>query len=195
MKLKLVFIALSIMGLSSCNSSPAQAGNQGGMTGNPPEKALVVYFSWGGNTRTVAKNMGEITNAEVFELLPAIPYTRDRHEIEEVAKREVREGYQPPLKEMPQNLAQYDVIYVGSPCWFTTIAPPVATFMAKAELSGKTVVPFMTHGGNRMGRSVEDMKRLAPKANVTEGLPISESRVAQSKEEITTWLRKNNLIK
>lgn len=195
MKFKLIIIALSIMNLSSCNSSPAQASNQGEVTQNPPEKSLVVYFSWGGNTRTVAKNIGEITNADVFELLPATPYTRDRDEIEEVAKREVREGFQPPLKGMPQNLAQYDVIYVGSPCWFETMAPPVATFMATAELSGKTVVPFMTHGGNRMGRSVEDMKRLAPKAKITEGLPISGSRVAQSKEEITIWLRKNKLIK
>lgn len=195
MKLKLIFMALSIMGLSSCCSSSAQAGNQEAAVSNSPQKALVVYFSWGGNTRTVAKNIGEIANAEVFELLPAIPYTRDRDEIEEVAKREVREGVQPPLKALPENLEQYDVIYVGSPCWFTTIAPPVATFMATAELSGKTIVPFMTHGGNRMGKSVEDMKRLAPKANVTEGLPISESRIAQSKEEITIWLRKNNLIK
>lgn len=194
MKIKLLYILLSVIGLGSCGSSPAKASNQAAGADTLPEKALVVYFSWGGNTRTVANQIGEITGAEVFELLPATPYTRDRDVIEEVAKREVREGYQPPLEALPANLEQYDVIYVGSPCWFATIAPPVATFMVTAQLSGKKIVPFMTHEGSRMGRSIEDMKQLAPKANITEGLSIIGSRVAQSEEQITVWLKKNNLI-
>ena len=188
MKAKILCMLLSAIGLSSCGSSTAQVST-------PPEKALVVYFTWGGNTRTAANEIGGITGSEVFDLQLATPYTRDRDEIEEVAKREVRDGVQPKLKALPENLKQYDVIYVGSPCWFATIAPPVATFLATAELSGKTIVPFMTHGGSRMGKSISDIKRLAPKAKVTEGLPISESRVAQSKDEITAWLKKNNLIK
>lgn len=188
MKAKILCMLLSAIGLSSCGSSTAQVNT-------PPEKALVVYFSWGGNTRTAANEIGGITGSEVFELQLATPYTRDRDEIEEVAKQEVHDGVQPKLKALPENLKQYDVIYVGSPCWFATIAPLVATFLATAELSGKTIVPFMTHGGSRMGKSIDDIKRLAPKAIVTEGLPISESRVAQSKDEITAWLKKNNLIK
>lgn len=187
MKAKILCMLLTAIGLSSCGSSTAQVNT-------PPEKALVVYFSWGGNTRTAANEIGGITGSEVFELQLATPYTRDRDEIEEVAKQEVHDGVQPKLKALPENLKQYDVIYVGSPCWFATIAPLVATFLATAELSGKTIVPFMTHGGSRMGKSIDDIKRLAPKAIVTEGLPISESRVAQSKDEITAWLKKNNLI-
>lgn len=179
---------LSATGLSNCASSTAQVST-------PPEKALVVYFSWGGNTRTVANEIAEITGGKVFELQLATPYTRDRDKIEEVAQREVRDGVQPKLKTLPENLEQYDVIYVGSPCWFATIAPPVATFLATANLAGKTIVPFMTHGGSRMGKSISDIKRLAPKAKVTEGLPISESHVTQSKDEITAWLKKGNLIK
>lgn len=194
MRIKFFNLLLAAMCLSGCNSTSMKANN-------PPEKALVVYFSWGGNTREVAKQFGEITGADVFELLPEKPYTRLRYAkdgvdgIEEVAEREVKEGYQPKLKALPDNLEQYDVIYVGSPCWFNTIAPPVATFLATAELSGKTIVPFITHGGSRMGKSIDDIKHLVPKANVTEGLPISESRVKQAKGEITTWLKKSNLIK
>lgn len=194
MKIKLLYMLLTVVGLSSCSSNPVKAAN-------PPEKALVVYFSWGGNTREVAKQIGEITGSELFELLPEKPYTRLRYGsngvdgIEEVAEREVKEGFQPKLKSLPDNLDQYDAIYVGSPCWFNTIAPPVATFLATAKLSGKTIIPFMTHGGSRMGKSIDDIKRLVPDANVTEGLPISQSRVSQAKKEITTWLKKNNLIK
>lgn len=185
---------LTVVGLSSCNSNPGKAAN-------PPEKALVVYFSWGGNTREVAKQIGVVTASGLFELLPEKAYTRLRYGsngvdgIEEVAEREVKEGFQPELKSLPDNLDQYDAIYVGSPCWFNTIAPPVATFLATAGLSGKTIIPFMTHGGSRMGKSIDDIKRLVPDANVTEGLPISESRVPQVKKEIATWLRKHNLIK
>lgn len=72
---------LSVTGLSNCASSTAQVNA-------PPEKALVVYFSWGGNTRTVANEIAEITGSEVLELQLATPYIRDRDEIEEVAKRE-----------------------------------------------------------------------------------------------------------
>lgn len=194
MKMIWLYFLLAVIGLNSCNSTLIKANN-------PPKKALVVYFSWGGNTREVAKQIGEITKSKVFELLPVKPYTCLRYGkngvegIEEVAKREVKEGYQPRLKALPDNLEQYDVIYVGSPCWFYTIAPPVATFLATAKLSGKTVVPFMTHGGSRMGKGVDDIKRLASKANVTEGLPISENHVKQAKNEISIWLKKNKLIK
>lgn len=188
MKTKILCMLLSVIGLSSCGSSTA-------LGSTPPEKALVVYFSWGGNTRTAANKIGEITGSEVFELQPTQPYTRNREEIEEVAKQEVQDGVQPKLKALPENLEQYDVIILGSPCWFATIAPPVATFLTTADLTGKTIVPFMTHGGSRMGKSIDDIKRLAPKANITEGLPLSGSRVSQSKDEIMAWLKKNNLIK
>lgn len=160
------------------------------LSGDAKAKALIVYFSWGGNTRVLAKQMAELVGADLFELVPAEPYTRNRDEIEEVSEREIREGYQPKLAAMPENLEQYDVIYVGSPCWFATIAPPVASFLATADLEGKVVAPFMTHEGSRMGRSIADIKRLAPKARVTEGLPVYGSRVEQAEAEIKAWLKK-----
>lgn len=194
MIMKLLYMILPVAGLCGCGSSPATAASQPENATNTPPKALVVYYSWGGNTRTVARQIAEITGADIFELQPATPYTRDRDQIEHIAEREVRAGYQPPLAAMPADLEPYDVIYVGSPCWFATIAPPVATFMATAQLSGKKIVPFITHEGSRMGRSVEDLKKLSPKALVTPGLPIVGSRAGQSQAQITDWLRKNNLI-
>lgn len=191
MKTKFYCLLLSVVGLGSCNSVGAQKQAQ---TNNIKSgKALVVYFSWGGNTRTVAKQIAEITGAGLFELLPAEPYTRNRDEIEEVAKREVREGVRPELKALPENMEQYDVIYIGSPCWFNTFAPPVRTFLSTVNLSGKKIVPFMTHGGSRMGQSVQEIRELAPRADVTEGLAIYGSRATQAKAEITAWLKKNDL--
>lgn len=193
MRTKLLCLLLSVIGLCSCGSTSAQKQSQ---TSNAtPGKSLVVFFSWGGNTRAVAEKIGHLTGAEGFELKLAVPYTTDRDEIEEVAKREVRDKYKPELTSLPQNMEQYDVIYIGSPCWFNTFAPPVRTFLSTVNLSGKKVVPFMTHGGNRMGQSVQEIRNLAPKANVTEGLAIRESNATNAENEISAWLKKHNLIK
>lgn len=192
MRTKLLCLLLSVIGLCGCNSTNAQKQAQ---TNNIKSgKSLVVFFSWGGNTRAVAEKIGQLTGADVFELKLKIPYTTDRDGIEEVAKREVRDKHKPELASLPENMEQYDVVYIGSPCWFNTFAPPVRTFLSKVDLSGKKVVPFMTHGGSRMGQSVQETRNLAPKADVTEGLAIRESNTANAENEIAAWLKKHNLI-
>lgn len=193
MRTKLLYLLLSIIGLCSCGSTSAQKQTQA--TDAKPGKSLVVFFSWGGNTRAVAERIGLLTGADGFELKLAVPYTTDRDEIEEVAKREVRDKYKPKLASFPKNIEQYDVIYIGSPCWFNTFAPPVRTFLSTVDLSGKKIVPFMTHGGSRMEQSVQEIRNLAPKAEVTEGLAIRESTASNAENEISAWLKKHNLIK
>lgn len=193
MKTKFLCLLLSVIGLCSCNSIHAQKQSQINNVGSG--KSLVVFFSWGGNTRAVAKEISLLTGADEFELKPAVPYTTNRDEIEEVAKREVRDKYKPRLASLPQNMEQYDVIYIGSPCWFNTFAPPVRTFLSTVDLSGKKIVPFMTHGGSRMGQSMQEIRKLAPEADITEGLAIRESNVTDAENEISAWLKDHNLIK
>ncbi|MCE8621481.1 flavodoxin [Bacteroides fragilis] len=193
MKTKFLCLLLSVIGLCSYSSASAQKQFQ---TSNVKSgKSLVVFFSWGGNTRAVAKEISLLTGADGFELKPAVPYTTNRDEIEEVAKREVRDKYKPRLASLPQNMEQYDVIYIGSPCWFNTFAPLVRTLLSTVDLSGKKIVPFMTHGGSRMGQSVQEIRRLAPEADITEGLAIRESNVTDAENEISAWLKDHNLIK
>lgn len=193
MRTKFIYLLLSLIGLCNCNSTSAQKQSQA--TDAKPGKSLVVFFSWGGNTRAVAKKIVHLTGADLFELKLKVPYTTDRDEIEEVAKREVHDKYKPELASLPKDIEQYDVIYIGSPCWFNTFAPPVRTFLSTVDLSGKKIVPFMTHGGSRMGQSVQEIRNLTPKAEVTEGLAIRESIVNNAESEISAWLKKHNLIK
>lgn len=87
------------------------------------------------------------------------------------------------------------MIYIGSPCWFNTFAPPIRTLLSTVDLSGKKIVPFMTHGGSRMGQSVQEIRKLTPEADITEGLAIRESNVTDAKNEISAWLKDHNLIK
>ncbi len=111
------------------------------------------------------------------------------------AKKEINDNYKPALKTKVKDIDKYDVIFVGSPCWWATIAPPVATFLSNYNLSGKTIIPFMTHEGSRMGHSENDIKALCPKSNVLKGLPIRGSQVKQAEEDVMKWLEKIEMLK
>lgn len=169
------------------DAEPAAAGDR--LNRLEGKKALVVYFSYTGNTRALARQIHESVGGDLFELEPATPYSQDYKTVERQGKEEVETGYQPPLKATVDNLASYDVIYVGTPIWWYTIAPPVATFLARPDLSGKTIVPFCTHGGYGAGRSLDDIKKLAPGSNVTEELVLSGADRYDARE-IKEWLQK-----
>ena len=152
-------------------------------------KVLVAYFSHSGNTREVARQISEATGGDLFEIVPATPYPTEYRAVVDQGKKEIEAGVRPALKNPVGDLSQYDVIFVGSPCWWATIAPPVATFLTSCDLAGKTVVPFMTHEGSRMGRSEEDIRKLCPKSQVPDGLPVRGGAVGSSKDAVEKWVR------
>ena len=193
MKTKFLCLLLSVIGLCSCNSTNAQKQSQ--INNAKSGKSLVVFFSWGGNTRIVAEQIARQAGADLFELQPKVPYTSDNNELEELAKQQVQDKYKPELVSLPQNLEQYDIIYIGSPCWFATFAPPVRTFLVAADLTGKKVMPFMTHAGSGSGKSVREIREIAPKADVADGLAVYGTDAANAGKEISTWLKKNQVTK
>lgn len=160
-----------------------------------PKKILVAYFSHSGNTRFVANQIKNATDGDIFEIQPVKAYPQDYQTVVDQAKREINSNYKPALKTKVSNISQYDVIFIGSPNWWSTIAPPVATFLSSYNLEGKTIVPFMTHEGTRMGHSVSDIKKLCPKSKVLEGLPIRGGEVGRSRSDVVKWLREIKMIK
>ena len=104
-------------------------------------------------------------------------------------------GVRPALKGRLPDVGAYDVIFVGSPCWWSTVAPPVATFLADCDWAGKTVVPFMTHEGSRMGRSEEDIRKLCAGATLLGGLPLRGGAVKDSRDAVRKWVQGLNLTK
>lgn len=147
-------------------------------------KRLVVYYSWSGNTREVARQIQKATGADLFEIVPARPYPDGYRAVVEQAKKEIKAGVHPELKTNLASPAEYDVIFVGSPNWWSTLAPPVATFLASHDLAGKTVVPFMTHGGGGLGHSVRDIQLLCPGAVVLKGLSVYGEEAGGSQKEV-----------
>ena len=153
------------------------------------KKVLVAYFSHSGNTREMARQIAEATNGDLFEIVPQSAYPAQYDAVTAQAKREIGRGYRPALKGRLPDIGAYDVVFVGSPCWWATIAPPVATFLTSCDLAGKTVVPFMTHEGSRMGHSEADIRKLCPRSTVPDGLAVRGSAVRNSKDEVGRWVR------
>ncbi len=153
-------------------------------------KMLVAYFSHTGNTREIARQIQATTGADLFEIVPATPYPEEYQAVVDQAAKEIKAGIHPELKTNLASVAEYDVVFVGSPNWWSTVAPPVATFLASHDLSGKTIVPFMTHEGTRMGHSGKDIQKLCPSAVVLDGLPIRGGQVHESQKTVEDWVRK-----
>jgi len=124
---------------------------------------LVVFYSHTGVTRRFAHLMAQHLSADVCELVPDPPYADD---YKEQAKREKNGGYGPRLQALGVDLATYDTIFVGSPNWFSTFAPPVTTLLQSADLEGKVIVPFCTHGSGGIGRINETAASLCPRSTV-----------------------------
>ena len=153
-------------------------------------KMLVVYYSWSGNTKKVAEFIAKHTGADVLELVPQTPYPSQYSKTVEIARKEVNAKFKAPLKTPIPDLSKYDTIFVGSPNWWGTISSPIRTFLSDAELAGKSIAPFMTHEGSRMGRAVEDIKSICPKSKVLEPLAVRGGAVGGSEKTVAAWVGK-----
>ena len=164
-------------------------GTQAQMPIESKKKMLVAYFSHTGNTRAVAQYIQEATGADIYEIVPANPYPESYGDVLARGRQELKDNVMPELKTAVPDLAPYGVIFVGSPNWFNTVVPPVMTFLSGRDFTGKTIVPFMTHGGGGQGKSVEDVKSLAPGATLLEGRAFRADAVAAAGDDVRTWLR------
>lgn len=187
-------ILLAILTMCVAFNFKAQA-----QTKTSDKKILVVYFSWSssGNTRSMAEQIKEATDADIFEIVPINAYPRDYQACVDQAKEEINRKHKPEIKGKVESFDAYDIIIVGSPNWWSTIAPPVATFLSSYNFSGKTILPFMTHEGTRLGRTVNDIKELCPDATVLPGLAIRGGSVRDTStaNDIQKWLKDSGVIK
>jgi flavodoxin len=150
--------------------------------------ALSAYFSHSGNTRVIAHQIHENIGGDIFEIVSVDPYPSDYDEVVEQARKELNKEYRPRLKTKVENMDSYNVVFVGYPCWWGTIPMPVATFLSEYDFSGKTIVPFCTHEGSSLGRSVMDIKKLCPQSTILDGLAVRGSDVKNVQNEVSEWL-------
>lgn len=129
------------------------------------EKILVAYYSYSGNTEKVAKKIQEVTGGDLFAIKAEGTYPEDYSAMTAQAKKEISAGFRPKLTTSVENIAQYDTVFIGSPNWWGTITPQISSFLEQYDLSGKKVIPFITHGGGEQN-TISDMTAQCKGCNV-----------------------------
>lgn len=129
-------------------------------------KVLIAYYSYSGNTKDVAEAIQKDIGGDLFEIKTEGTYPEEYRPMTEQAKKEIQDGYRPALTTKVADIAQYDTIFIGSPNWWGTITPQVSSFIDSYDLSGKKVIPFITHGGGGVQNTIKDMTAQCKGCNV-----------------------------
>ena len=149
--------------------------------------ALIVYFSWSGNTEAVAQEIQSQTGADLFEIVPAEPYTDDYDELLDIAQEEQSSDARPAIADTV-DLSGYDTVYLGFPNWWGDMPMIMYTFLDEYDLSGKTIAPFNTSGGSGFSDSLDTIAEMEPDAEITEGLSLGSSEAEDCSDTVSGWL-------
>lgn len=151
-------------------------------------KALIVSYSYSGHTHQIARAIQTLTGADWCELHPWQPYPVEFPALLRQVRQEIKTGYRPRLLPGALSPQDYPVVFVGSPNWCGTIAPPLASWLAGKDWSGKVVFPFYSHCGGAVGNIRSDIAALCPGAEVREALGILQVGQTNLLQEIQSWL-------
>ena len=158
------------------------------------KRVLTVYYSWSsGNTERIAKLLQKEIGGDIIRIDTITPYEGSYEDVVNQGQEEVNRGYEPEIKPLGVNISDYDVIAVGTPTWWYTMAPAVRTFLHTESFTGKTVIPFMTNGG-WPGNVIKDMKTACKGADIKCEMQIQFDSTGGSKLEtpmvdITKWIQ------
>ena len=205
MKTKLLFLfAWLMLAATGCSAdeprtelpdTPSEEKPEEPVEPSGDKKVLVVYFSHTGNTRTIAGYIHETVKSDLVEIKTVDTYTDDYDTLLEQTRKEVASEYCPPLTTKIEDIASYDVVFVGYPIWVETAAPPIRTFLTIHDLTGKTVVPFCTSGTSSAEASYRLVRSLCPQSTVLEGIQIRRGTYDTAYDRVMAWLQKLGIVK
>ena len=156
--------------------------------GDNYQDGKIVYLTKG-NTEVLAQAVAEATEGKLFRIRPLVKYPNDYAACTQQARNELDTNARPALAELPEDINDYDFIFLGYPIWWQTLPMPVCTFLTSYDFTGKYIYPFCTHEGGLMGSSEEAIRSLCPGAKVSRGLPVRGNDVASSRQYVESWLR------
>ncbi|WP_073664208.1 flavodoxin [Pseudomonas aeruginosa] len=181
-----IMAALATLPLSRLASASGSSGEQRQLGA----RALVAYFSRSGNTRVVAGLIHRTLRTDLFEIRPATPYPEDYLETVELARQERDSGRERAIEAKVGNMADYDTVFLGFPIWGETAPPVIRAFLSAHDLSGKTLIPFVTHGGYGLGNSQSVLASHAPKARLHRGFVMEADQERRTMNQVNDWLKK-----
>jgi flavodoxin len=151
-------------------------------------KVLVAYLTRTGNTRLIATQIARALDAPLFQIAPAAAYPEDYEAQVAQAEDERQLGYEPPLQARVPDIQSYDTVFLGFPIWGMTAPSVIRSFLSKHDLSGKTLVPFITHGGYGLGNSLAVVADHAPSTRLVEAFVKQCDQERETLQEVTQWL-------
>ncbi len=158
-----------------------------------PSDTLIAYFSWSGNTRGIARLLHQKIGGDLVEIEPVTPYSENYNTCLDQAKRDQERAARPKLKTRIADMARYKTVFLGYPNWWASIPMPIASFLEQYDFSGKTIVPFVSHGGGRLGQSVTDIAKLCPSSRILEALSVRYSGGSSLSDDMDAWLNGTGL--
>jgi flavodoxin len=147
-----------------------------------------------GNTQFIAQCIQRAIGGDLFAIETVQKYPRTHAPLLDFAAEEKRKNARPELQRRISNLNNYDVIFLGYPNWNADLPMPLYTFLAEHDFSGKTIVPFSTHGGSGFSNTIRTIARLQPRATViTNGFTVSRNTVGNAENDVRNWIQRLNL--
>ena len=172
--LQILAIAPAAMALGAIRPAAAQTATA---------SSLVAYFSRTGNTRVIAHQIQRAQSTDIFEIVPAAAYPENYEQTVEQARQETADGFRPDLLATVDDIDVYDKIYVGLPIWGMTAPPIIRSFLTAHDMTGKTIVPFITHGGYGVGNSISVLAEHAPQARIEEAFSMEADQERRTLEQ------------
>ena len=151
------------------------------------ESAAYAGYVEKGNTAVMAGMIAEMTGGDLFEIRTVTPYPEDYASMLRVAQEEIDTDARPALASYVENMADYDVVFIGYPIWHGRMPQAIYTFMETHDLTGKTVIPFNTHEGSGQSGTQRVIEKALPNCTVLQGLAI-QGKTAQEDPERTKSL-------
>lgn len=161
-------MALLAISLGACSQNNKQK-----EVNKMERKTLVAFFSASGVTKGVAQKIAHATRGELYQIQPSQPYTDADLDWTNKQSRSTLEmkdrSSRPSITGKVNDVAQYDIVYLGFPIWWYTAPTIVNTFIESNHLEGKTIVPFATSGGSSISKACQDLKKAYPNIKWREG--------------------------
>ncbi len=169
--------------------SMPETDNPDNMTRDEDNSTVVINGKVLGNTQYVAQLIHEKTGGDIFRIEAQKPYPKDHRTLVDLAKKEQNRNARPALAVQIDNMDAYDTVFLGYPNWWADMPMILYTFLEGYDLSGKTVVPFNTHGGSGFSDTISTIGRLQPNARVLKnGFTVSRNSVDRAEPDVDEWL-------
>ena len=159
------------------------------MKGQTIGPGMKITYQEKGNTMIAAEFIQKALGGDLFEIEADRNYSKDHMKLIEEAKQELHDGIRVPVKRYPENLDQYQTVFLGYPNWWNTMPMVLFTFLEHFNWTGKRIIPFCTNEGSGIGDSVRDIKRICRGADVDCGVSFVGSRASGSEAKITEWAK------